>query len=72
MNQSKFQRALELCVTARRAGEVLNYDVARDRHGYRYIMAENEFGWSEWFNEAMEDEFSNEYRNSWMLGGVVG
>jgi len=72
MNQSKFQIALDLCVTARRAGEVLNYDVTRDRHGYRYIMAECECGWSEWFNEAMEDEFSDEYRNSWMLGGVLG
>jgi len=66
---NKYEKALMLCLTAKLAGEVLNYEVTKDSRGYRYIMAETDGGWSEWFNEAMEDEFSDEYRDSWMHRG---
>ena len=68
--ENKFEKALGLARAALAAGEIKQFDVSKDRHGYRYIMYESADlgGWNEWFNEAMEDEFSAEYADSWMLG----
>lgn len=78
--ENKFLKALALARAALAAGEIKQFDVTKDRHGYRYIMYEGRGGeandggsaelggWNEWFNEAMEDEFSAEYADSWMLG----
>ena len=70
--ENKFEKALALARAALAAGEIKQFDVSKDRHGYRYIMYEGiDGGWAEWFNEAMEDEFyefSTEYADSWMLG----
>lgn len=68
--ENKFEKALALARAALTNGEIKQFDVTKDRHGYRYIMYEGiDGGWNEWFNEAMEDEFSDEYTNAWMLGG---
>ena len=67
--ENKFEKALALARAALDAGEIAQFDVTKDRRGYRYIMTESrDGGWNEWFNEAMEDEFSAEYADSWMLG----